>query len=195
LSDPEQPKADTSAWQIEWYAELPSTMTRARELAESGAPAGTVVVADYQSNGRGTHGRTWLAPPGSCLMFTLIARPDLPVATLTDIPLLISESVANCLRDEYGLDCYVKPPNDILVGDRKLCGVLCTSHLVAERLEWLLVGIGLNTRIRETDRPLETVTSLAIEGVDVADHDALLLRVLGRLDWLIDPGAEVWDVS
>jgi BirA family biotin operon repressor/biotin-[acetyl-CoA-carboxylase] ligase len=181
--------SDPSPWRIERHTELPSTMTRARELAESGAPAGTVVVADFQSAGRGTHGRTWLAPPGSCLMFTLIARPDIPVATLTEIPLRISESIAACLRDDYGIDCDVKPPNDILAGGRKLCGVLCTSHLVGERLEWLLVGIGLNTRMSGSDRPIETATSLAMEGVVVTDHDELLRRVLGRLGWLAGPGA------
>ena len=164
-------------------------MVRARELAESGAPAGTVVVADYQTDGRGTHGRTWLAPPGTCLMFTLIARPDIPVATLTEIPLRISESIAACLRDEFGLDCRVKPPNDILVGNRKLCGVLCTSHLVGERLEWLLVGIGLNTRMTVADLPLEAATSLSIEGVVVVDDDVLLRRVLSRLGWLVGPEA------
>ena len=160
-------------------------MTRARELAESGALAGTVVVADYQSEGRGTHGRTWHAPLGTCLMFTLIARPDIPVATLTDIPLRISESIAAFLRDDHGIDCVVKPPNDILVEGRKLCGVLCTSHLVGERLEWLLVGIGLNTRMTVADLPLEAATSLAIEMVVVTDHDDLLRRVLGRLGWLV----------
>jgi BirA family biotin operon repressor/biotin-[acetyl-CoA-carboxylase] ligase len=180
--------SDRRPWRIERHEELPSTMTRARELAASGAPAGTVVVADYQSNGRGTHGRTWLAPPGSCLMFTLIARPDIPVAFLTEIPLRISESIATCLRVDYGLDCQVKPPNDILVGGRKLCGVLCTSQLVGERLEWLLVGIGLNTRMTVADLPLEAATSLAIEGVVVADDDDLLLRVLGRLGWLAGAG-------
>ena len=166
-------------------------MIRARELAEAGAPSGTVVVADYQSEGRGTHGRVWLAPPGRCLMFTLIARPEIPIGALTDIPLRISESIAACLRDDYGLDCCVKPPNDILVGARKLCGVLCTSHLVGERLEWLLVGIGLNTRMTVADLPMETATSLAIEGIDVADDDDFLRRLLGRLGWLVGPGAGV----
>lgn len=166
-------------------------MTRARELAESGAPAGTVVVAGYQSDGRGTHGRSWLAPAGSCLMFTLIARPDIPVATLTAIPLRISESIAACLREAYGLDCVVKPPNDILVGGRKLCGVLCTSHLVGDRLEWLLVGIGLNTRMTAEQRPYETATSLAIEGVAECMHGVLASRILTRLRWLVetDPAA------
>lgn len=162
-------------------------MSRARELAEGGAAPGTVVVADYQSEGRGTHGRSWLAPSGTCLMFTLIARPDFPVRSLTDLPLRVSESVAGWLRDQFDLDCEVKPPNDITVAGKKLCGVLCTSHLVGERLEWLLVGIGLNTRMSEVDRPIETATSLTIEGAVVTDHDDLLRRMLGSLGWLLGP--------
>jgi BirA family biotin operon repressor/biotin-[acetyl-CoA-carboxylase] ligase len=175
----------TPRWQIEWHTELPSTMTRARELAESGAPAGTVVVVDYQTAGRGTHGRTWLAPPGTCLMFTLIARPHLAVDELTDIPLRVSESIAAVLRDTYDLACTVKPPNDIMVDGRKLCGVLCTSHLVGERLEWLLVGIGLNTGMTTEQLPLDTATSLLIEGVAAPSHDMLIGQLLDRLDWLL----------
>lgn len=159
-------------------------MTRARELAESGAPAGTVVVADYQTEGRGTHGRTWLAPPGTCLMFTLIARPEMPVDALPGISLRVSETIAACLRDEFGLVCDVKPPNDIMVDGKKLCGVLCTSHLVGDRVEWLLVGIGLNTRMTAADLPFETATSLAIEGIVVAADDVLLRRMLSSLGWL-----------
>jgi BirA family biotin operon repressor/biotin-[acetyl-CoA-carboxylase] ligase len=162
-------------------------MTRARELAEAGAPAGTVVVADYQTDGRGTHGRTWLAPPGTCLMFTLIAQPDIPVDALTDIPLRVSESIAACLSEDLDLVCDVKPPNDIVVAGRKLCGVLCTSRLIGEQLDWILVGIGLNTLMMESELPLESATSLAIEGVTIPAHDDLLPRILSRLDWLRDP--------
>lgn len=161
-------------------------MTRARELAESGSPAGTVVVADYQTAGRGTHGRTWLAPPGTCLMFTLVARPDIGADALSDLPLRVSASIAACLRDELGLACNVKPPNDIVVAGRKLCGVLCASHLVGEQLQWLLVGVGLNTHMTLAQRPLETATSLAIEGIEARAHAVLMRHILTRLQWLLD---------
>lgn len=160
-------------------------MTRARELAEAGAPPGTVVVADYQSDGRGTHGRSWLAPPGSCLMFTLIARPSIPVETLTEIPLRVSNSIAALLRDEFGLTCEVKPPNDILVAGKKLCGVLCASHLVGDRVEWLLVGIGLNTTMTDANRPLKMATSLSLESVATTEHVDLLQRLLTSVGWLV----------
>ncbi len=170
-------------------------MDRARELAEQGAPAGTVVVADFQSKGRGTRGRAWLAPPGSCLMFTLIARPDVEPAALTDLPARVSETIRGYLRESLGLDCSVKPPNDIVVGGRKLCGVLCTSKIVGDRVEYVLCGIGLNTHMTDEQLPLDTATSLLVELGKCPPHEDLLDEVLGRIvrdmgreDALIRPG-------
>lgn len=159
-------------------------MDRARGLAEQGAPAGTVVVADYQSEGRGTRGRVWLAPAGSCLMFTLIARPDVGPATLADLPARVSASICGWLQESLGLGCVVKPPNDIVVGDRKLCGVLCTSKIVGDRVEYVLCGVGLNTRMTPEQLPLERATSLLIELGACPGHDALLDGVLGSLGWI-----------
>jgi BirA family transcriptional regulator, biotin operon repressor / biotin---[acetyl-CoA-carboxylase] ligase len=173
-------------WHIERHEQLGSTMTRARELAEAGAPAGTVVVAEHQTEGRGTRGRVWLAPAGTCLMFTLIARPALIPTDLEHLPRLVSASVAEALLEELGLRCVVKEPNDILAGDRKLCGVLCTSHITGERVEWVLCGIGLNTRMAPDELPLPTATSLLIEGVQVPPHEELLEIVLRRLEWLTE---------
>jgi BirA family biotin operon repressor/biotin-[acetyl-CoA-carboxylase] ligase len=144
-----------------------------------------VVVADYQSAGRGTHGRTWQAPPGTCLMFTLVCRPWILPAQLETLPRRVSESIAGALRERLGLPCEVKQPNDILVHGRKLCGVLCTSHLVGERVVWVLVGVGLNTSMRGDELPLSSATSLAVEGVPTPGHAALLELLLECLTWLL----------
>jgi BirA family biotin operon repressor/biotin-[acetyl-CoA-carboxylase] ligase len=172
-------------WRVEWHTSLPSTMTRARELAEAGAPSGTVVVADYQSEGRGTHGRVWLAPPGTCLMFTILSRRTFATAELAALPLRVSASIVAMLRETFALQCIVKPPNDVVVSGRKLCGVLCTSHLVGERVEWVLCGIGLNTFMTAADRPLESATSLAMEGVATPSHGDLLEQLIARIGWLV----------
>jgi len=185
-----------SAPRIERHAALPSTMDRARELAEAGAPAGTVVVADYQSAGRGTRGRDWLAPPGTCLMLTVVARPHVAPGALADLPARVSASICDYLRGSLGLDCAVKPPNDIVVGGRKLCGVLCTSKIVGDRVEYVLCGIGLNTHMSRDELPLETATSLLIERRSCPDHEPLLDGVLGSLRWLVrDEGRGTWDTA
>lgn len=176
----------TSPWRVEWHAELPSTMDRARDLAQAGAAAGTIIVADYQSAGRGTQGRLWLAPPGTCLMFTLIARPRIVPAELEQVPLRVGQSIATALHDTCGLACEVKEPNDIMVRGRKLCGILCTSHIRNDHVHWLLCGIGLNTTMSIADLPLPTATSLAIEGINVPPPATLLDTLLSHLTWLID---------
>lgn len=166
---------------IEWHAELPSTMERARELAGHGGPAGTTVVADFQSAGRGTRGRAWSAPPGTCLMFTVVARPAIAPEELAELPGRVSEAIAGYLRATLGLECSVKPPNDVVVGGRKLCGVLCTSKIVGDCVEYVLCGIGLNTHMTREQLPLETATSLHIELGDCPEHDVLLDGLLDGL--------------
>jgi BirA family biotin operon repressor/biotin-[acetyl-CoA-carboxylase] ligase len=171
-------------WSVEWHTSLPSTMDRATELAVAGAGAGIVVVADFQRAGRGTRGRVWLAPPGTCLMFTVLTRPVSSPVQVASVPVRIADAVADYLRDELRLAAEVKPPNDIVIGGRKISGVLCTSRVVRERVDWLLAGIGVNTSMREDELPLPSATSLAMEGARVPDHRDLLYALLERLDWL-----------
>lgn len=175
---------EQATWPIEWHAALPSTMDRAAELAAVGAPSGTVVVADYQSSGRGTRGREWLAPAGTCLMFTIIVRPRVDPPMLETLPARIGVSVAETLQQEFGLRCEIKAPNDLLVHGRKLCGVLCTSRVVGNHVEWVLCGIGLNTFMTQEQAPLPSATSLAMEGIACPPHHVLLDRLLCRLEWL-----------
>lgn len=118
-------------------------------------------------------------------MFTVIARPQVAPAALVDLPARVSEAICAYLQAALGLDCAVKPPNDIVVGSRKLCGVLCTSKVIGERVEYVLCGIGLNTRMTRDQLPLETATSLAVEIGDCPDNDALLTGMLDSLAWLI----------
>jgi BirA family transcriptional regulator, biotin operon repressor / biotin---[acetyl-CoA-carboxylase] ligase len=118
-------------------------------------------------------------------MFTVIARPILAPTELEHLPRLVGASIAEALRDGVGLCCTVREPNDILVNGRKLCGVLCTSHVMGTQVEWVLCGIGLNTFMTMDDLPVREATSLAIEGVSVPPHEDLLGMLLRRLEWLV----------
>jgi BirA family biotin operon repressor/biotin-[acetyl-CoA-carboxylase] ligase len=162
-------------------------MTLARERALAGAPAGSVVVADYQSEGRGTHGRTWLAAPGTCLMFTILLRPAVDASALEPLPRLVSASVCATVNAAFHVGAVVKEPNDILVNGRKLCGVLCTSHVRGSAVDWVLCGIGLNTTMRLDQLPLDSATSLLTEGVEPPPHSAILNLLLDDLCWLLEP--------
>lgn len=156
------------------YARTDSTNTRARELAAAGAPGGTVVTAGEQTEGRGRQGRSWTAPAGKALLYSAVVRPLearhmlLPLA----VPLAVAEA-AEALAP--GVECGVKWPNDVLVGRRKLAGVLIEAR---PRDGWAVVGVGLNLTIAEDEFPAElraTATSLTLEGC--------------RENWRIAPGS------
>ena len=137
-----------------------STNTRARELAAAGAPHGTVVTADEQTEGRGRQGRAWTAPPGKALLYSAILRPLgeralLPLA----VPLAVCEAVEAL---QPGVECRVKWPNDVQVGGRKLAGILIEAR---PRDDWAVIGVGLNLTIESDEFPPElrdTATSLAM---------------------------------
>jgi BirA family biotin operon repressor/biotin-[acetyl-CoA-carboxylase] ligase len=141
------------------FRQVGSTNTVAREMAEAGAPNGTVVTAAEQTAGRGRQGRTWTAAPGSALLFSAIVRPlgkRQPLLPLA-VPLAVCET-AERLRP--GVECKVKWPNDVHLEGRKLAGILIEAR---PQEEWAVLGIGLNLTIAEDEFPEElrdTATSL-----------------------------------
>jgi BirA family biotin operon repressor/biotin-[acetyl-CoA-carboxylase] ligase len=136
-----------------------STNTRARELAEAGAPHGAVVTAAEQSEGRGRQGRSWTAPPGGALLYSAILRPLderhllLPLA----VPIAVCEAAEELRK---GTECAIKWPNDVWLEGRKLGGVLIEAK---PQDGWAVIGVGLNLSIATDEFPpdlRDTATSL-----------------------------------
>lgn len=123
-------------------AAVPSTMDAVHELAQGGAPAGTAVVAQVQTAGRGSRGRTWTSPRGG-LWLSVLARPA--SAGLEVLSLRAGLTVAERL-DDLGAETYVrlKWPNDLMVGERKVGGILCEARWQGAALAWVVIGLGLN---------------------------------------------------
>ncbi|MFC6887427.1 biotin--[acetyl-CoA-carboxylase] ligase [Actinomadura yumaensis] len=177
--------------------ETGSTNADLAERARAGEPEGTVLVTEVQTTGRGRLGRTWTAPPRSGLMFSVLLRPAVPPSRLGWTPLLAGVAAATAVRRmtawsetgdrffapgvrepqaDVAVDARLKWPNDLMVGDRKLAGIL------AERVEGaVVVGIGLNVGLREEELPVPTATSLAIEGAPLTDRAPLLRAILREL--------------
>jgi BirA family biotin operon repressor/biotin-[acetyl-CoA-carboxylase] ligase len=158
--------------------ESPSTNAYVAERARAGEPAGLVVVAEHQSAGRGRLSRSWVTPPKTALTFSLLVAPDrVPVARWPWLPLLTGLAVVDAVRGTAGLPVTLKWPNDVLVADRKLAGIL------SERIERpggavAVVGVGLNVSSTRDDLPVPTATSLALEGRPQADRGDLLVSLL-----------------
>lgn len=161
------------------YAELPSTNTTAAELAADPENAGTVVVADTQTAGRGQYGRVWQAPPGTSLLLSVLLFPPPACRRPVVLTALAAVAVAEAIRERTGLPAHIKWPNDLLVGDKKVCGILI------EQAAGTVVGIGLNVNQSAADfaaAGLPDATSLAVAAGGWIDPAALLRAVVGRLD-------------
>jgi BirA family biotin operon repressor/biotin-[acetyl-CoA-carboxylase] ligase len=141
--------------------ETGSTNADLAAAARAGAAPGRVLVTDYQSAGRGRQGRTWTAPPGTGIAMSALLSPAVEVQRWTWLPLLTGLAVSEAVRQVAGLQAWLKWPNDVLVDERKLCGIL------AERVETpsgpaCVIGIGINVSLAEADLPVPSATSLLI---------------------------------
>jgi BirA family biotin operon repressor/biotin-[acetyl-CoA-carboxylase] ligase len=138
---------------VHHYNALESTNLHLAKMAEENAPAWTVVIADTQTGGRGRSGRSWWSPPGSLYMSVLI-RPAFRSHIISRIPILASLAVLDALKD-VGVTAGVKWPNDILVGERKLAGILIQARTEKTRVIWIVVGFGINIHRPEDGVPDE----------------------------------------
>jgi BirA family biotin operon repressor/biotin-[acetyl-CoA-carboxylase] ligase len=151
-----------------------STNERARALAAAGAPHGTLVTAAEQTAGRGRQGRTWSAPAGRALLASLVLRIERPAI----VPLAAAVAVAEAV----GESTRIKWPNDVLVDGRKVAGILVEGR---PQEGWAVLGIGLNVALRPEDFPPELRESGGTLGLDPADLEPTLARVLRALErWL-----------
>jgi BirA family biotin operon repressor/biotin-[acetyl-CoA-carboxylase] ligase len=168
----------------EHHARIGSTNERAKELAGEGAPGGLVVTADKQTAGRGRQGREWFAPPGGALLYSALLRPlgGRPLLPLA-VPLAVCEA-AESLAD---VECAVKWPNDVWLGERKLAGVLIEGR---PEEDWAVIGIGLNVDIDEGTFPDELrSTAASLDGVAVSEALAAVNESLSR--WVDEDPARV----
>lgn len=162
-----------------------STNERAKALARDGAPHGTLVTADEQSAGRGRHGRTWAARPGTALLMSVIVR-ELDERHVM-LPLATAVAVCEAAEACAPVRCAIKWPNDVWIGGRKLAGILVEGRPQAG---WAVVGVGINVSSATADLPEELrgiATSLAIESPAGAAPapDAVLAALLEALTLLV----------
>lgn len=168
-----------AGWTLYFEPATGSTNDDAKAAATQGVPHRTVFLADVQTAGRGRNGRSWVAPAGSSLLFSLVLRVDLPIPDLAALPAV---SAADWLREATGLDVQVKWPNDLMVGSRKLGGIL-TETITEARPAPVVVGIGINVNVDLSAGWLPpTATSLMAEMGRPFDRPSLLLGILRGID-------------
>jgi len=178
--------------ELHCYDELGSTNDLAKELADAGAEHGEVVVAEAQTAGRGRRGREWVSPPQRNLYFSVVLRPDLPPARAAELTLVASIAVCDAAR-QAGVAAGIKWPNDVLVGGKKLAGILTELAAEPDRVHWVVIGVGVNLNARTEDFPEELrddATSLLIERRRPVPRALFAAACLTGLEGWLDRHAE-----
>jgi len=173
------------------FAQLESTNKTALKMAEQsatlpdGATEGTLVLAEAQSQGRGRLGRRWISPPSVNLYASLILRPRTSAREAPVVTCLAATSVAQAIRALTGLEAVIKWPNDILIHDRKVAGILTELGVVKDQVNYLVIGIGINVNLDPEALPDEiraTATSLMAEAGQGVDRNELMAALCNKLE-------------
>ena len=173
---------------------LPSTNTEAAHQAKRGANEGLCVVAKQQTEGRGRHGRVWISPEDAGLYFSIVLRPKLEMRFLTLVPLMSAVAVFDVLQELYQLKPDIKWANDVLVNDKKICGILAETAETNLGLA-IIVGIGINLQSANFSPELrEIATSIESETNQTPNLENLLEDLTDKLSnyyWILhtDDGA------
>ena len=175
------------------FQSIGSTSDQAKALAEDGAGHGEVVVAEAQTGGRGRRGRSWVTAPGRNVAFSVVLRPSgLPTARAPELTLVASLAICDALR-RAGVDAGIKWPNDVLVGGRKIAGILTELAAEPDQVHWVVVGVGVNVNARAEDFPPELrglATSVMLERGQPAPRALFLVACLTLLEEWYDRHAE-----
>jgi BirA family transcriptional regulator, biotin operon repressor / biotin---[acetyl-CoA-carboxylase] ligase len=164
---------------VRWVPTVSSTMDAVASLASAGAPTGAVVGADEQTSGRGRRGHTWQSPPGAGLYFSWLCRPALDASALPLVTLAAGVGTQRGIKLATGLSPDLKWPNDLLIGGRKVAGILAEGFSLGSPEQSVIVGVGLN--LRHAVYPPEVAsraTSLEVELGEPPERGQLLVEIL-----------------
>lgn len=174
---------------IHRFENISSTNDEANRLAGAGAEAFTVVVANRQQAGRGRNGHVWVSPAEVGLYASVILRPRVAIEFLPSVTLLAGIAATEAVIACSGLPAMIKWPNDVLIHNRKVAGLLCEADLSSSSgIFFVIAGLGVNVNTSEECLPMRTrfpATSLLIESGKYQDQEVLLESWVGRLrEWI-----------
>lgn len=185
---------------LHFYPETDSTNVRAKLEAEEGEKSGALFVADKQTAGRGRRGRSWESPAGGNLYFTLLLRPEISPDRASMLTLVaamaLTKSLKEFLPEEEKPKVGIKWPNDVVLGGRKVCGILTEMSTEPEHIHYVVIGIGVNTGKQEWPEELaDKATSLEENLGHKVNRSLLLSRFLGEFEKAYETFLDTEDMS
>ncbi len=167
------------------FIQTSSTNDVAMELAAKGAKEGTIIVAENQTRGRGRREKKWLCPMGTSILASIILHPQIEIKKAGILTLLSAVSVARAIHNLTNLQAFIKWPNDVVINNKKVCGILAETRLDKDKINFIVIGMGINVNIHKSQMPKEIeeiATSLSIELGNDISRVYLLQEVLRQLE-------------
>ena len=164
------------------YDILDSTQIMARNMVNK-VQNGTMILADNQINGIGTHDRKWYSEENSNITFTLILYPNCKITELEGLTIKIAECIVEVLKKSYNIEANIKEPNDVIVNGKKIAGILTKTSTIEENVQYLLIGIGLNVNQEQFPKELESVaTSLKKEYNKKFEREKIIAEICNKIE-------------
>ncbi|SHH42321.1 BirA family transcriptional regulator, biotin operon repressor / biotin-[acetyl-CoA-carboxylase] ligase [Caloranaerobacter azorensis DSM 13643] len=166
------------------FDSIDSTNIKAKQLAAEGAKEGTVVIAEEQTMGRGRLGRGWVSPKGKGIWMSIILRPNIDPIDASKVTQIGAAAVWSALS-KVGVDAYIKWPNDIVLNGKKVCGILTEMSAELNRINYLVIGIGVNVNINSQEIPKEInniATSIKAEVGHDVDRKFITAEILNNFE-------------
>ncbi len=170
--------------EIHHFAEVTSTSDVAKELAAKGAEEGIVVISETQTLGRGRLGREWASPVGG-IWFSIILRPEVDPKDASKLTFVTAVAVTRVVREIFDLKAEIKWPNDVLIGEKKVCGVLTETSTKGDVVSFVVVGVGINANVSLDSFPESvgnSITSLKEELKEEIEREEFLRALLEKLE-------------
>ena len=175
------------AKEILLFEEIESTNVKATVLAGSGASHGTLVLANSQTDGKGRRGRSWHTPRGTSIAMSVILKPQLEAEYASMLTLIQALAVVKALEEKYGLQSQIKWPNDILIHERKICGILTEMNLKGTQIASIIIGTGINVNQEKFPQEIAQIaTSLKRENGQVICREVLIAAICEKFEYYFE---------
>lgn len=169
------------------YETIDSTNNKARDMAMEGGEEGLVVIAEEQTKGRGRLGRAWTTPKSSAAAFSIVVRPSIKPEDASGLTLIMGDAVCRAIRKVTGLNAGIKWPNDIIINGKKVCGILTEMNGEMERINHIILGVGININVDEFPEDIEHIaTSLNLELGRFVSRKEIVAEVFNEFELLYD---------
>lgn len=182
---------------IRYYETIESTNKTAKEIAQQEDKEGTVIISEEQTEGRGRLGRNWISPKGKGIWMSIVIKPNIAPTDASKVTQLTAAAVYSALN-EMGIETQIKWPNDIILNEKKVCGILTEMSSEMMQINYMVVGIGINVNLNSEDIPediREKATSLKIEIEKKVDRKKLIGKILNKFEYFYELFINESDIS